>query len=136
MIDGVLVQPKPVVPYNLDSLRRHLSDITEARSVLDANLHARQRHLEASVFDLAVEMLQRRSETMVQKGLPDGRLFHAELQQMMWKWHLDLQERVRAEIERIVNEENPTHLSPIGPFLSLVTPEKLSLLTILEIMRL
>ena len=136
VVDGVLVQAKPVVPYNLDSLRRHLSDITEARSVLEANLHARQRHLEASVFDLAVEMLERRSKTMEQKGLPTGRLFHAELQHMMWQWHLALQERVRAEITRIIKEEKPNQLSPIGPFLSLVKPEKLSLLTILEIMRL
>lgn len=136
MVDGVRVEAKPVVPYNLDSLRRHLSDITEARSVLDANVHARQRHLEASVFDLAVDMLQRRSKTMEQKGLPTGRLFHAELQHLMWQWHLALQVRVRAEIERIVNEEKPEHMSPIGPFLSLVRPEKLSLLTILEIMRL
>ena len=135
MVDGVRVEAKPVVPFNLDSLRRHLSDITEARSVLDANLHARQRHLEASVFDLAVEMLQRRSKTMEQKGLPAGRLFHAELQHLMWQWHLALQVRIRAEIERIVNEENPEHMSPIGPFLTLVRPEKLSLLTILEVMR-
>ena len=136
MVDGVRVEAKPVVPFNLDSLRRHLYDMTEARSVLDANVHARQRHLEASVFDLAVEMLERRSKTMEQKGLPTGRLFHAELQHLMWQWHLALQVRVRAEIERIVNEENPEHMSPIGPFLSLVRPEKLSLLTILEIMRL
>ena len=136
MVDGVEVEAKPVIPYNLDSLRRHLSDITEARSVLDANVHARQRHLEASVFDLAVEMLQRRSKTMEQKGLASGRLFHAELQQLMWHWHLALQGRIRTEIERIVNEENPELMSPIGPFLTLVRPEKLSLLTILEIMRL
>jgi len=56
VVDGVQVQAKPFIPFNLDSLRRHLSDITEARSVLDANVHARQRHLEASVYDLAVEM--------------------------------------------------------------------------------
>ena len=60
MVDSVRVEAKSVVPFNLDSLRRHLSDITEARSVLDNNLHARQRHLEALVFDLTVEMLQRR----------------------------------------------------------------------------
>jgi DNA-directed RNA polymerase, mitochondrial len=136
VVDGVLVQAKPFVPYNLDSLRRHLSDMTEARSVLEANLHARQRHLEASVFDLAVEMLERRSQTMEQRGLPTGRLFHAELQHLMWKWHLALQKRIRVEITRIINDEKPEHLSPIGPFLALVRPEKLSLLTILEIMRL
>lgn len=135
MVDGVRVEAKPFIPFNLDSLRRHLSDITEARSVLDANVHARQRHLEASVYDLAVEMLQRRYKTMEEKGLATGRLFHAELQHLMWQWHLALQGRVRTEIERILNEENKDMMSPIGPFLTLVRPEKLSLLTILEIMR-
>jgi len=136
MVDGVRVESKPVIPLNLDSLQRHLSKITEARTVFDANLHARQRHLEASVFDLAQEMLERRSKIMEEKGLPTGRLFHADLQQLMWQWHLALQARVRAEIERIVSYEKPEHMSPIGPFLSLVKPEKLSLLTILQIMRL
>jgi DNA-directed RNA polymerase, mitochondrial len=136
MVDGVLVEAKPIVPFNLDSLRRHLSDITEARSVLDANLHARQRHLEASVFDLAVEMLEQRFKSMQERGLATGKLFHAELQHLMWKWHLDLRVRVRNEIEKIIQDENPELLSPIGPFLSLVRPEKLSLLTILEVMRL
>lgn len=136
MVDGVRIESKPIVPYNLESLRRHLSEITDARSVLEANVHARQRHLEASVFDLAVEMFHRKSKTMEQKGLATGRLFHAELQHLMWKWHLVLQGRVRTEIQRIVNEENQERMSPIGPFLTLVKPEKLSLLTILEIMRL
>lgn len=136
MVDGVPVEPKPFVPFNLDSLRRHLSDITEARSALDANVHARQRHLEASVYDLAVEMLEHRYKTMEEKGLASGRLFHAELQHLMWQWHLVLQVRVRTEIERILSEENPKSMSPIGPFLTLVRPEKLSLLTILEVMRL
>ena len=73
---------------------------------------------------------------MQERGLATGKLFHAELQHLMWKWHLDLQVRVRDEIEKIIQEENPEILSPIGPFLSLVRPEKLSLLTILEVMRL
>jgi DNA-directed RNA polymerase len=136
MVDGALVESKPVIPFNLHSLRQHLGDIIEARSVLEANVHARQRHLEASAFDLAVEMLEQESKTMEEKGLSTGRLFHAELQHLMWTWHLALQPRVRAEIERIINDENPEHLSPIGPFLTLVRPEKLSLLTILETMRL
>jgi hypothetical protein len=51
MVDGVLVEAKPFVPFNRDSLRRHLSDITEARSVLNANVHACQRHVEASGLD-------------------------------------------------------------------------------------
>ena len=137
MVDGVQVQAQPFIPFNLDSLRRHLSDITEARSVLDANVHARQRHLEASVYDLAVEMLEQQYKTMEEKGLASGRLFHAELQHLMWQWHLALQGRVHTEIARIVLEENPNPMqSPIGPFLTLVRPEKLSLLTILEVMRL
>ena len=137
MVDGVQVEAEPFIPFNLDSLRRHLSDITEARSVLDSNVHARQRHLEASVYDLAVEMLERQYKTMEQKGLATGRLFHAELQHMMWHWHVALQGRIRAEIERIISEESSkTPASHIGPYLTLVRPEKLSLLTILETMRL
>ena len=54
----------------------------------------------------------------------------------MWKWHLELQKRIRTEIERIIAEESSKLHTPIGPFLTLVKPEKLSLLTILEIMRL
>jgi DNA-directed RNA polymerase len=80
-------------------------------------------------------MLQRRYETLEKVGLASGKLHHAELQQLMWQWHLALQGRVRVEIERIINDEKPDSMSPIGPFLTLVKPEKLSLLTILELMR-
>ncbi|KAF8810209.1 hypothetical protein BYT27DRAFT_7253794 [Phlegmacium glaucopus] len=52
LIDGVPVESNHFILFNLDSLRRRPSEITEARS--------RQRHLEASIYDLAVEMLQRR----------------------------------------------------------------------------
>ena len=73
---------------------------------------------------------------MEDRGLATGRLFHAELQHLMWQWHLALQTRLRIEIERIISEERPQVMTPIGPFLTLVKPEKLSLLTILEVMRL
>ncbi|KAF8153987.1 hypothetical protein B0H34DRAFT_661867 [Crassisporium funariophilum] len=137
--DGETVKEEPEVPFNLDSLRRHLANVTEARQVLDADVHARQRHLEASVYELAVEQLQHRAQVFEEKGLDNGILSHSELQHWMWKWHVALQARLTVEIGRISKAEPKTlnrATANISPYLTLVKAEKLSLLTILEVMRL
>ncbi|KAI0716235.1 hypothetical protein C8Q76DRAFT_572838, partial [Earliella scabrosa] len=61
----------------------------------------------------------------------------------MGKWHQKLQTRIQAEVENLVIEERVLGAcvlvslsAPRSPFLRLLTPEKLSLITIMEIMHL
>jgi len=127
---------KYAVPFNLSALRRHLLKVVEARKMLDKDLNARQRHLESSVYDLALEQMEHRAKVFAEKGIDqDGHLRDSELQSWMWTWHTKLVARLKDEIARIEKSTKRADLN-MAPYMTLVDPAKLSLLTILEIMRL
>ena len=133
-----------------------------ARRVLPEDVASRQKLLEESVYDVAVERLRRQSEIFEELGIDGGGLKQADLQKWMWGWHVKLRERLQRDLTKLVRDEE--HWGPceyclcrcmcfdtqrnylsavlreqslrIAPFLSLIKPEKLSLITILEIMRL
>jgi DNA-directed RNA polymerase len=57
----------------------------------------------------------------------------------MWDWHTKLKVRLEKELKNIIKAEKMQQKEAqilLSPFLSLVKPERLSLITILEIMRL
>ncbi|KAG2119134.1 uncharacterized protein F5147DRAFT_565537 [Suillus discolor] len=144
-------QSEEEVPFNLDNLRKHLAQVTLARRVLPEDLASRQKLLEESVYDVAVERLRHEAKLFDELGLGNRELHHADLQKWMWDWHQKLKTRLEAEIKEIIVAEakickhiracqtflaTSNQVQRMGPFLSLVKPEKLSLITILEIMRL
>ncbi|KZT65062.1 DNA/RNA polymerase [Daedalea quercina L-15889] len=141
-------EPVSDVPFNLDTLRKHLAKVIFARRVLPEDVAARQKLLEESVYDVAVERLKHTTEKMEELGLTNGALKGSDLRQLMWEWHGKLKERLRAEIETIQQQEerlitsgevklsDARRMSGMSPFLSLLKPEKLSLITILELMHL
>ncbi|KIN96613.1 hypothetical protein M404DRAFT_16854 [Pisolithus tinctorius Marx 270] len=128
------------VPFNLDNLRKHLAKVSLARRVLPEDVAARQKLLEESAYDVAVERLKHESEIFDDLGLSNPSLRRAGLQRWMWDWYQKLSAHLETEIARIVaTESKQSRLCPekqLAPFLSLVKPEKLSLITILEVMRL
>ncbi|KAH7922516.1 DNA/RNA polymerase [Leucogyrophana mollusca] len=137
--DGSVVSsvPQEEIPFNLNNLRKHLAQVLLARRVLPEDVASRQKLLEESVYDVAVERLKHEADLFDELGLGSRGLQQADLQKWMWAWHQKLKTRLEAEIQNIVAAEERMGKSPrMGPFLSLVKPEKLSLITILEIMRL
>lgn len=128
------------IPFNLDILRKHLAHVSLARRVLPEDLVARQKLVEDSVYEVAIQRLRRQAELFKELGLGDSALKKQDLQLWMWQWHQLLQERLKEDIASLVKSENEIRDGrrprQLGPFLSLIKPEKLSLITILEIMRL
>ena len=127
------------IPFNLDNLRRHLAQVNLARRVLPEDVAARQKLLEESVYEVAVERMKHDADRFAELGLGDGGLMQADLQRWMWDWHTKLKQRLEAEIKKIAALEGSKKMSPgavLSPYLHLVNAEKLSLITILEIMRL
>ncbi|OBZ74536.1 DNA-directed RNA polymerase, mitochondrial [Grifola frondosa] len=138
-VDEVPDEPEFEVPFNLESLRRHLSHVVLARRVLPEDVASRQKLLEHSVYDVAVERLKHQSDLFDELGLTPKGLKNADLQSWMWDWHQKLQVRLKAEIERVNTEESMLLKKGdmgLSPFLSLLKIEKLSLITILELMHL
>ncbi|KIM41950.1 hypothetical protein M413DRAFT_71072 [Hebeloma cylindrosporum] len=106
--------------------------------MLDSDLLTRQRHLESSMYELAMEQLQFRAEKFKEQGLDEEmHLRNRSIQSWMWSWHKLLQVRLKEEIATVQRNgaKNPDEAEVIL-HLTRVSPEKLSLLTILEIMRL
>ncbi|KAL0061581.1 DNA-directed RNA polymerase [Marasmius tenuissimus] len=136
--------PEYEVPFNLANLRRHLADISFARRVLPSDVVSRQKLLEETVYDTAVERLRHESSVFEELGLDNGSLRQPDLRRWMWEWHSKLQARLTAEVKSISEAERKKTFRAHGhnrnallsPYLSLVNPERLSLITILEIMRL
>ncbi|KAJ6542761.1 hypothetical protein B0H19DRAFT_957630 [Mycena capillaripes] len=130
------------VPFNLATLRKHLARVALARRVLPTDVNARQKLLEDSVYDAAKERLARQHQVFSDLGLDDNSLLRPDLQRWMWAWHLKLKDRLETEIKDIALSE--IHRPELGgkktpvlaPYLALVKAEKLSMLTIIEIMRL
>jgi len=123
------------IPFNLDNLRRHLAEVTLARRVLPEDVAARQKLLEESVYDVAVERLKHQADVFMELGLGNN-LLAPDLRQWMWNWHTKLKARLGTEIKHIATAEKKATKTPLAPYLALVKPERLSMITILEIMRL
>ncbi|KAI0753612.1 DNA/RNA polymerase [Fomes fomentarius] len=148
-IKGEVLQPEGEVPFNLETLRRHLSQIVLARRVLAEDVAARQQMLEQSVYNVAVERMKHQADQMINLGLPSMGLQSNDLRSWMWQWHEKLQARIQAEVEAMVIEERvmarmdlpaktkaKREENMLSPFLRLLSAEKLSLITIMELMHL
>ncbi|KAJ6615404.1 DNA/RNA polymerase [Mycena sp. CBHHK59/15] len=130
------------VPFNLQTLRKHLALVALARRVLPTDVSARQKLLEDSVYDAAKERLARQYEVFAQIGIDDGALLQHDLQRWMWQWHCRLKVRLDNEIKAIAATEanipaaGRKRTPVLAPYLMLVNADRLSMLTIVEIMRL
>ncbi|CCL99811.1 uncharacterized protein FIBRA_01835 [Fibroporia radiculosa] len=147
-VQGPIENDSYEIPFNLETLRKHLSQVVFARRVLAEDVAARQKLLEESVYDVAVERLKHQAELFDELGLSNKAMKSTDLRTWMWEWHQKLQIRLKAEIDHIVQEENRLgrkiesksgemkRSAGLSPFLSLLTPEKLSLIAIMELMHL
>ncbi|GJJ10389.1 hypothetical protein Clacol_004615 [Clathrus columnatus] len=133
------------VPYNLRRLRQTLSKVTAANRTLGDDLWARQQLLEQSVYDVAVDRLKHEHETLEKLQNNSSSLGGRSLRAMMWDWHQKLSTRLQDDIRVLVEEETRDRSELIdrninalklGSFLSLLPPDKLSLIVILELMNL
>ncbi|KAJ7260885.1 hypothetical protein B0H12DRAFT_1106881 [Mycena haematopus] len=130
------------VPFNLLTLRKHLNRVALARRVLPTDVNARQKLLEDSVYEAAKERLAKQHAVFDELGLDDNSLLRPDLQRWMWQWHQKLKDRLETEVKAIAanelhrpvlaNKKTPV----LSPYLMLIKAEKLSMLTIVEIMRL
>ncbi|KAI0033505.1 hypothetical protein K488DRAFT_47601 [Vararia minispora EC-137] len=129
------------VPFNLKVLRDHLEGASYFRRMLPSDQLARQYLLERSVLDIASERLKRVAEQIERLGMAPDVKDH-NLQSWIWDWHQKLVERLKQDIRKVRREENrsvrglPDQRGRVAPFLELLKVEKLSLITILEIIRL
>ncbi|KAF6749610.1 mitochondrial RNA polymerase [Ephemerocybe angulata] len=127
------------VPFNIQNLRDHLAYVAYAKHVMSDDMVARQRHLELNAYEMAADRITLQTEKLASLGM-DGRFRDKVLQEYMYTWHEKLSEKLRAEVKMIEKEEFQgkfrNHHTELTPYLSLVAADRLSMITILEVMRL
>ena len=92
------------MPYNLRQLRTNLNKLSATHRALGDDLWARQRLLEQSVYDVAVERLKHEHETL-EKLQRSSSLGDKPLRVLMWDWHQKLSKRLEDDISVLVQEE-------------------------------
>ena len=98
-------EPEYEIPFNLHHLRKHLAEVTLHRRVLPEDTAARQKLLEESVYDVAVQKWKHEAEMFEQLGLGKKGLDSADLRAWMWNWHQKLQARIAAELTNVLAAE-------------------------------
>ncbi|KAB5591012.1 DNA-directed RNA polymerase [Ceratobasidium theobromae] len=128
-------------PFNLQSLQTNLRVVEKAPT---ESVWARQQELEATAYDTAIAALKREMEKLEEMEMGAvSRLKEQSLQRWMYQWLQVAQEKIELEINELIGlertvkhtQENPLD-APITPFLRLLEPSKLAIITILELMRL
>ncbi|TEB18252.1 mitochondrial RNA polymerase [Coprinellus micaceus] len=127
------------VPFKIQNLRDHLTSIAYARQVLPDDMVARQRHLELAAYDMAEDRVEVESANLKELGI-DTRFHDKKVQEYMHNWHERLRKKLAEEVKLIEKEEGEgmfrNSATELTPYLTLVAPDRLSMITILEIMRL
>ncbi|KZV89471.1 DNA/RNA polymerase [Exidia glandulosa HHB12029] len=138
VLEGEPEVPASVVPFNLANLRSSLELMSTARRVLPDDNMARQKLLEESVYDVAMHRLKHETELFQSMNMAPA-LSKGALRRWMWEWHQQLVEQLEREIESLEVSElhsRETPLRPhISPYLRLLRTDRLSMLTIMELMR-
>ena len=147
------------VPFHLDNLRKHLTNVRLARRVLPDDVAARQKLLEESVYDIATARSKHDADLFTSLGMSGPRLKDASLRAWVWEWHQKLQARIEEELASMIGRSHGSKLlvslcylpnfsilclnlgakveaTMVIPFLTLLKPEKMSLLTIMETLHL
>lgn len=100
---------------------------------------ARQRHLELSAYDMAEEQFAVEVDNLKELGI-DSRFRDKKVQEYMHNWHERLRKKLAEEVKLIEKEESEgmfrNSATELSPYLTLVSPDRLSMITILEVMRL
>jgi DNA-directed RNA polymerase len=97
------------------------------------------RRVEESGYEVAVERMKHQADMFAELGLGDNGLMQANQRRWMWEWHIESKARLEQEIKNITAIEAKKKMTvnaTLSPYLHLVNAERLSLITILEVMRL
>ncbi|KAF8317988.1 DNA/RNA polymerase [Clavulina sp. PMI_390] len=135
-----------MTPYNLDALRTSMAELISTRRHLADDPISRQKLVEESAVDDARNRLNHQLQQLDERGLSSVSVMNSKksIQKWMWDWYEALTPRIEEEIKAIIASEEQTRgikmtgtdRLNVGPFLSLLKPNQLALITIMEVLRL
>ncbi|KAF8936139.1 DNA-directed RNA polymerase [Dissophora ornata] len=119
---------------------RLMRNTLDALSMKDLDRFERQLKLEERSYQSALDKMEH------DRGSIPGQLNVKPLRDYLWQWHQSLKTGIKAELKRVdavlerrsISEDAALDKDRMlyGPFLKLLSPDKLSVITILELLRL
>lgn len=130
-------EAKPMDAIGVKFLQEQLSALQNSSDALKMDPFDLQTALEKQGYEVALQRLVHMREASKERGDTLNALHLSPLKKIMWDWHEKVIPLLREEIGRctdIVGRDSERRA--YGPFLSLLPVEKLSIITILELLRL
>lgn len=147
IIDVPEVTSSQVKGLSLESIKKSLQSLVDPGAMPsrhafgqddEAYQVARQKVLEEDALTSAHERWRKDHEELVARGAAPIR---SNVNTLLWSWHQALVPLIKQELQRVNEaEEDPNYQSAAdrclyGPFLRLMTPEKVAAIVILEMIR-
>lgn len=118
-------------------LQEQLDSLRDFDKVQKADPYELQRELEQQGYDVALQRLLHMKESSVERGDKLAAMNLTPLRQIMWDWHQQTVPLIREEVERVKNLSiKEAERQPHTALLQVLPPEKLAMITMLELLRL
>ncbi|KAI9322383.1 hypothetical protein BX666DRAFT_1894345 [Dichotomocladium elegans] len=128
----------PTKAMGVQFLREQLVALQDPAKVASMDPYELQLALEQQGYDVAMQRLEHMKKESIERGDTLTAMNLTPLKKIMWDWHQSTVPLIVAEIEQCekttgrLSSERKTY----GPFLKLLKPETLSMITMLELLRL
>ncbi|KAF7725888.1 DNA-directed RNA polymerase [Apophysomyces ossiformis] len=126
----------PTKSIGVKFLQEQLAALRDPRKALQVDPYELQRELEHQGYEVAMQRLLYDREASMERGDTLNAMNLTPLKKIMWDWHEKMIPLLQAEISRCDKITRETDRNSYAPFLKLLPPEKLAIITILELLRL
>ncbi|KAI7901013.1 uncharacterized protein BX663DRAFT_516005 [Cokeromyces recurvatus] len=118
-------------------LQEQLAALRDPNAVTKMDPFELQLGLEQQGYEMALQQLLHTKEQSIERGDTLNAMNLTPLKRIMWDWHQKMVPLIKEEIERCdASTIRETERQSYGPFLKLLPPDTLSMVTILELLRL
>lgn len=128
---------KPTKSIGVQFLQEQLAALSDPKATLQMDPFELQLGLEHQGYEMALQRLLHNKEQSVERGDTLNAMNLTPLKRIMWQWHQNMLPLIEEEIIRCdASTPKESDRRAYGPFLKLLKKETLSIVTILELLRL
>ncbi|OBZ91143.1 DNA-directed RNA polymerase, mitochondrial [Choanephora cucurbitarum] len=133
----VVPEVKPTKSIGVHFLQEQLAALRDPHASAKMDPFELQLALEQQGYEMALQKLLHSKEQSIERGDTLNAMNLTPLKRIMWTWHQSMMPLIKEEIERCdAATLREADRRAYGPFLKLLPPQTLSIVTILELLRL
>ncbi|RCI02134.1 DNA-directed RNA polymerase [Rhizopus stolonifer] len=133
----VVPEAKPTKSIGVHFLQEQLAALRDPHASVKTDPYELQLGLEQQGYEMALQRLLHTKEQSIERGDTLNAMNLSPLKRIMWTWHQNMVPLIQEEIMRCdAATARESDRRAYGPFLKLLPPKTLSIVTILELLRL